>query len=535
VGTGPALSPGHARAGPAARVYADKGTFGMNKGERGPRVVFLSVLVVLLTGCGPDNPTPTTVPLAATPTLIAPTATAEAPTATPQQNKFAPTATPVPPRATPTPIPPTATPTVNPLQAAIYSSTGAGGAICRATAPPNTPCENVPASESPTAVAYAGDLLQTRPAGTLAAQTRSARLRLLPDAQLRLVQRADLTAGERFLLEAGGGLFNHTNGAGEVEIDAGGFVVRPIDTQFSINVTKAGVVRVAVNQGAQGVVVTGTNGIINVGAGMQMQGEIGGTLEPSEPMDAETQRIWSIYGIDATLQVAPDVLARPSACAGRNQLYPDADAYTQLGCAVGQATRYDEQDAVPGPTAWYNGGVLLYDQRQATVYALFLNRAQRTTRVANTPLLWVSFSAQQGETLDAWEARHADVTARLNGPVMSCPAGTWALQRFTRGTVIEPPARDSCSASLPARALLATDGTWTVWNAPATPTPRPGIIIRPGRLLTPFVPRAIATQVAPTPDMATVMPGAEPAVAAPDATIPAAVPTTPPGLATATP
>jgi hypothetical protein len=526
----------------------------MNKCGRGLRVVFLSVLVITLAGCGPENPTPTTVPPAATPTPAAPTATPIEPTATPQQNKFAPTATPVPPRptatprppqATPTPRPPAATATANPMQAAIYSSTGAGGAICRAGVPPNTPCENVPASQSPTAVAYAGDLLQTRPAGTLAAQTKSARLRLLPDAQVRLVQRADLTAGERFLLEAGGGLFNHTNGAGEVEIDAGGFVVRPIDTQFSINVTKAGVVRVAVNQGAQGVVVTGTNGVINVGAGMQMQGEIGGTLEPSEPVDAETQRVWSIYGIDANLQVAPDVLVRPSECAGRNQLYPAADAYTQLGCAVGQATRYDEQDAVPGPTAWYNGGVLLYDQRQATVYALFLNRAQRTARVANTPLLWVSFSAQKGETLAAWEERHPDVTARLAGPVMDCPAGTWALQRFTRGTVIEPPARDSCSATLPARALLATDGTWTVWNAPATPTPRPGIRIPPGMLLTPFVPRAIATQVPPTPDMATVMPGTTPAVAAPGATnpdlltgtppIPAALPTAPPGLPTATP
>jgi hypothetical protein len=137
------------------------------------------------------------------------------------------------------------------------------------------------------------------------------------------------------------------------------------------------------------------------------------------------------------------------------------------------------------------------------------------------------------------------VTARLNGPVMECPASTWALQRFTRGTVIEPPARDSCSATLPARALLATDGTWAVWNAPVTPTPRPGIIIRPGMLLTPFVPRAIATQVPPTPDKATVKPGAEPTVAAPAATgpdhvtgtptIPAAIPTAPPGLPAATP
>jgi hypothetical protein len=526
----------------------------MNKCGYGLRVVFLSVLMVTLVGCGPENPTPTTVPPAATPTTAAPTATSGPvdATATPQQNKLAPTATPVPPRATATPRPkatatprpPSASPTPNPMQAAIYSSTGAGGAICRATAPPNTPCENVPASDSPTAVAYTGDLLQTRPAGTLAAETKSARLRLLPDAQVRLVERASLTAGERFLLEAGGGLFNHTNGAGEVEIDAGGFVVRPIDTQFSINVTKAGVVRVAVNQGAQGVGVTGTNGVINVGAGMQMQGEIGGTLEPSEPTDAETQRVWSTYGIDANLQVAPDVLGRPNECAGRNQLYPAADAYTQLGCAIGQVTRYDEQDSVPGPTAWYNGGVLLYDQRQATVYVLFLNRAQRTSRVANTPLLWVSFSAQQGETLDAWEERHPDVTARLNGPVMECPAGTWALQRFTRGTVIEPPARDSCSATLPARALLATDGTWTVWNAPATPTPRPGIIIRPGMLLTPFVPRAIATQVPPTPDMATVMPGAEPTVAGPGVTspalvtgtptAPATIPTEPAGLPTAT-
>ncbi|HET7078629.1 MAG TPA: hypothetical protein VFM49_14425, partial [Chloroflexia bacterium] len=167
----------------------------MNKCGRGLRVVFLSVLLITLAGCGPENPTPTTVAPAATPTPAAPTATPIEATATPQQNKLAPTATPVPPRptatprppkATPTPRPPTATPTVNPMRAAIYSSTGAGGAICRAGVPPNTPCENVPASESPTAVAFAGDLLQTRPAGTLAAETKSARLRLLPDAQLRL-------------------------------------------------------------------------------------------------------------------------------------------------------------------------------------------------------------------------------------------------------------------------------------------------------------------------------------------------------------
>src|SRR5690349_17451829 len=139
----------------------------MNKCGYGLWVVFLSVLVATLVGCGPETPSPTTVPPAATPTTEATAVPVEA-TATPQQSKLAPTATPVlqqatatprPPRATATPRPPSATPTVNPMQAAIYNSTGAGGAICRATAPPNTPCENVPASNSPTAVAYAGDLL----------------------------------------------------------------------------------------------------------------------------------------------------------------------------------------------------------------------------------------------------------------------------------------------------------------------------------------------------------------------------------------
>ena len=341
---------------------------------------------------------------------------------------------------------------VLPGQATIYDRQNSGGVICRAGTPPGGPCPSAElAPRTANHAAYYDDTIETNIDGTLNAMTAADRFRLLPSSHLQLKRRADLSAGELFILGLGQMLNDHRNAAGEIEIDTGNARIQPIDTEFSVSVRADKSVEVAVVAGPQGVVITSSTGTTLVlGAAQQVQISAAGAFGPSEPFDPETSRLWDIYARDGNLAAAVPLAAR--LCPPTARLYPprqDAVA-TRLGCPVTPVQQYSS--GIPSFVAFYKAGLLLYAPGKTSyVYAL---------ATQPQPPSWDLF-AFPGATADEFLKLHPALADALGAPAGECAAAPWAIQEFAGGTVIQPPGPGKCGSLAPVRLVLYADGTWT--------------------------------------------------------------------------
>src|SRR5439155_3591415 len=125
-----------------------------------------------------------------------------------------------------------------------------------------------------------------------------------------------------------------------------------LDTVFSVGLDPIGNLKVSVLDGARGVRVSSRQGTRTVGAGLQLSVDSAGNPDQLQGFDAQTQRVWAIYGPAGELDGAvPDLDLKK--CTTPNTLYPRQDD-ARLGCAVQDATIYHA--SAPGLAALYEGG-----------------------------------------------------------------------------------------------------------------------------------------------------------------------------------
>jgi hypothetical protein len=353
---------------------------------------------------------------------------------------------------------PTSGPPATPTVGIVNGSNGPGGTVCRGTGEQD--CRQVDPVTMPELSSYDDDLIRAGITSTLRVTTGNTRLRLLPQAKVRLKRHPGLITG--FLLLASYALFDgtHTSAEGEIEVSVPKgddpnqpFVrIQPVGTRFSAGRDAAGNVKVAVLDGS--VVLTSTLGTTQrLDAGQQVVVDPQGKVGDVTALDADTLRIWDQYGQGGNLDVTGPV-AHPEACPGGFALgtLPAAVA-ARLGCPADSAT-------AAGPDRQFEQGELRYDRARQTLYALFTP--------AGGPLLWKSLTASAGVMEPPSLAQmQPNLAARL-GAATACGDNTWTVQHFAGGTVLRLDRAAACVAPPGPDAALYTDGTWD-----ALPGPRP--------------------------------------------------------------
>jgi hypothetical protein len=351
-----------------------------------------------------------------------------------------------------------------PGQAVVSDVSAGGSVICRANGA--RPCDPAPVD----AAGYYGDTLQSGGAATVRARTAGSIFRLMPSASLKL-QRNTSGAGGNLLTILGQIFFSHRAGD-EIVINSGNVRVEPIDTVFSVRVNPDGSAKVSVIEGDGGVRITGPAGRVTLHQGSQMSVDERGAVSAPQPFDAETQRLWAVYGQGADLDLdAGRVQTDPAACKQdtQNEIFPGMPAKlaAALLCPVDSENGYDSGN--PAPVYFYHNGTLLHDIDSSTLYAIYT--------VDNKPV-WDSFAFPTADTPDfkTFLGKHKPLVGRLGPAGATCSAPTWSYQPFANGTLIQPPA-DSCDSLASVILALAQDGSWTQWPVLATPAP-PGPALR---------------------------------------------------------
>ncbi len=323
-----------------------------------------------------------------------------------------------------------------PGQAVVYNAASAG-VVCRGRAPAGAPCDRADPVGPPPTAAYYDDTLRADAAGTLNAATLAAKFRLLPGAAIRLKNAADLNPVERFFLESGQALFDHRNGAGEIEIDSGNTSIRPIDTQFTVTRDAAGELKLAVIVGDGGVEVRSPTGVTTITAGSQVRVGPAGVAEFAEPLDAISQRAWTTFAAqnDVSSPVAGFDLTQ---CGAASSAFLPPEGDKRLGCAAGDAA-FLGPDA-PGQVVLFGGGLLLFDplDQSPTVYALYNRNAAEGGRT------WEAFALTDSDPT-AFRELHPTAAQRLGARQQTCPTAPWAIQPFAGGAAIALPDTSTCA------------------------------------------------------------------------------------------
>ncbi|HUS17983.1 MAG TPA: hypothetical protein VM536_23550 [Chloroflexia bacterium] len=389
----------------------------MTEPSRGVAALLLGLLA-LATACGPD-PTPSAVP-GPGPTVLVPV-----------------------------------TPTTPDPPGQVYRPTGTGGIVCRGLAA--DPCDR---AEADVMIGYT-DTVTADLGSSVGVHTEVARLRLLEGATLHLLKRSDGTGIQLFLLDLGAALFNHPSEGGEFVVQARDTLIQPVDTQFSVAVQRNGSVKVAVYDGAVGVVITSSSGIrLELGRQQQVEVAPGGSISPPAALDAETLSQWRTFGNGADVDVDRGVL-NLAACPAlpANQLYPEAPVavLARLLCPVEDAQRYSPNDLVRSWIRHFAGGDLLYEQPRDTVYALFTGDHT-----------WQAYTLGAANPDDLVSGRPA-LRDQLGDLSAACDGETWAVQRFAAGTVLSPYPGAGCAGAPHAGRVLYQDGTWA--DGPPAPPP----------------------------------------------------------------